>query len=158
MQKPLILFLFFGLSNLYAATGTFTSSAVCEYDKSKISHNKSDVVSLSFNCLSTIIKTNNNLFKLNTNSYGSSIAILIKSSSSMDLKSYNTIVSSSNPNDKIFSENIRKTGDVKSGGKGKSTIIGGTGKYNGITGECEYEIKYHPNNKTSGITTCKYSL
>ena len=35
----------------------------------------------------------------------------------MDLTSYKTITSASNPDDKIFSGNIRKAGDIKSGGK-----------------------------------------
>ena len=74
----------------------------------------------------------------------------------MDLTSYKTITSASNPDDKIFSGNIRKAGDIKSGGKGKLILVGVTGKYAGITRECEYTVKYLPKNKINGILDCSY--
>ena len=38
----------------------------------------------------------------------------------------------------------RKQGDVStgSGGKGRTKFAGGTGKYSGATGGCEYQTKY----------------
>ena len=114
-------------------------------------------MSIFFECVATVIKSDNNLFKVNDNSFGNTIATIIKSSKGMDLTSYNTITSASNPNDKIFSENVRKAGDIKSGGKGKSILVGGTGKYAGITGECEYTVKYLPKNKINGIFDCSYT-
>ena len=111
-------------------------------------------MSIFFECVSTAIKSKNNLMKVNDNSFGNTIATIIKSSKEMHLSSYNTITSASNPDDKIFSENIRKAGDVKSGRKGKSILIGGTGKYAWIKGECEYTVDYLPKNKINGIFDC----
>ena len=44
----------------------------------------------------------------------------------------------------MFGDGSRKAGDIKSGGKGKSVIVGGTRKYLGIKVECDYVAKYHP--------------
>ena len=74
----------------------------------------------------------------------------------MDLQSFNTSVSSKNSDDKIFSENVRKAGDVKKGGAGTSKIVGGTGKYLGMTGSCEYTVNYLPKNKTTTIQNCSF--
>lgn len=40
----------------------------------------------------------------------------------------------------------RKQGDLSAGGKGKTRFLGGTGKYKGVTGSCEYTSKYLPEN------------
>ena len=72
----------------------------------------------------------------------------------MDLTSYKTITSASNPDDKILL--LGKAGDIKSGGKGKLILVGVTGKYAGMTGECEYTVKYLPKNKINGILDCSY--
>ena len=53
MKKLLILLLLFGFNNVYAESGTFSSSAVCEYDKSAINTNNKMVISLYFECIST---------------------------------------------------------------------------------------------------------
>ena len=64
-------------------------------------------MSIFFECVSTVIKSDNNLFKVNDNSFGKYNRTIIKSSKGMDLTSYKTITSASNPDDKIFSENIK---------------------------------------------------
>ena len=58
----------------------------------------------------------------------------------------------------MFTENIRRVGDIKTGtgGKGKSKIVGGAGKYLGITGECSYVVTYHTNNKMSSVQDCTF--
>ena len=132
MKKLLILLLFFGLSNVYAQNGEFSSTQVCDYKKSEINSNNKTIVSIYFDCISTVIKSDNDLFNVGDNSFVEIIANIKKSSKGMDLQSFNTSTSSINPDDKIFSENVRKAGDFKKGGSGKSTIVGGTGKYAGI--------------------------
>ena len=78
MKKLLILLLFFGLSNVYAENGTFSTSAVCEYDKSAINTNNKMVISLYFECISTITKSDNDLFDVNDNSYANLMSNMIK--------------------------------------------------------------------------------
>ena len=93
MKKLFITLILLGITNVYAESGTYSSSAVCDYDKSAI-----------------------------------------------------------NTNNKIV-------GDIKkgTGGKGKTKIVGGTGKYAGITGECIYTVSYHTEDKMSSILDCSYT-
>ena len=158
MKKLLLLLFFFGLSNVYADSGKYSSSTVCDYTKSAIDTNDKMVISLYFECISTVTKSDNDLFTVNENSYGNLMANIIRTTKSMDLTGYGTITSATNSNDKIFAENIRKVGDIKTGtgGKGKSKIVGGTGKYAGITGECTYVVSYHSDNKMSSVQECTY--
>ena len=157
MKKTLIFLLFFGLSNVYAQNGEFSSSQVCDYKKSEINSNNKTIISIYFDCISTVIKSDNDLFNVGDNSFVEIIANIKKSSNGMDLQSFNTITSSTNSNDKMFSENVRKAGDLKKGGSGKSTIVGGIGKYAGINGNCNYSVSYHSDKmKISSMQNCSF--
>lgn len=58
--------------------------------------------------------------------------------------------------DSIFAVSERKQGDINAGagGKGKTRYVGGTGKYKGISGGCEYQTKYLPENWVSVESEC----
>ena len=158
MQKIIFILLMLMGSNIaLAESGQWTTSSVCDYQKSAINSNNKTIASLVFNCVSTIIQTDNDLFPLYSNSFDESIASMVKSDDGIELQAYNLEISASNASDVVFSELIRKVGDVKKGGQGNTTIVGGTGKYQGITGSCVYTAKYHPKNKMSQISTCKYN-
>ena len=155
MKKLLIFLILFGVNNLYAESGEFSSTQVCDYKKSEINSNNKTIISIYFDCISTVIKSDNDLFNVGDNSFVEIIANIQKSSKGMNLQSFNTSTSSTNPNDKIFSENIRKAGDFKKGGSGTSTIVGGTGKYAGINGNCNYSVNYHSGKmKISSMQNC----
>ena len=48
-------------------------------------------------------------------------------------------------------------GDANSGGMGRAELIGGTGKYANITGQCSYETRYL--SASTGVTShdCAWS-
>ncbi|MFM7484240.1 MAG: hypothetical protein ACKO2S_08310 [Burkholderiaceae bacterium] len=50
----------------------------------------------------------------------------------------------------------RKQGDASagSGGRGKSTLLGGTGKWQGKTGSCDYTAKYLKDNWQTSEFSC----
>lgn len=48
--------------------------------------------------------------------------------------------------DMSYTLSERKQGDISAGGKGKTKMLGGTGKYKGLTSTCEYTAKYLPEN------------
>ena len=58
--------------------------------------------------------------------------------------------------DAIFAVSERKQGDINAGtgGKGKTRFVGGTGKYKGISGGCEYQTKYLPEGWLSVESEC----
>ncbi len=68
------------------------------------------------------------------------------------------IVTNCNTTDKdgdiFYSVSERKQGDMNKGGKGKTTFTGGTGKFKGMSGSCEYTAKYLPENWLSVDSDC----
>ena len=70
---------------------------MCDYSKSAIDTNNKMVISLYFECISTVTKSDNDLFTVNENSYGNLMANIRKTlSNSMDLTGYGTITSATN--------------------------------------------------------------
>ena len=60
--------------------------------------------------------------------------------------------------DKWYSVARRSAGDqaVGGGGAGRQEIAGGTGKYEGITGACEYKVEYLADNRIAGRGACQW--
>ncbi len=57
--------------------------------------------------------------------------------------------------DVLYSVSERKHGEIGIGGKGKTNFIGGTGKYKGASGVCDYTANYVPENWISVDFDCK---
>ena len=157
MKKLFIVLILFGITNVYAESGKYTTNTVCDYAKSAIDTNNKTVIALNFNCIGTIIKSDSDLFKVGEILYANAITSIVKTGNSINLSSYSTITSANNSNDLMFGEGSRKAGDIKCGGKGKSVIVGGSGKYSGIKAECDYVAKYHPKSKSSLISECVFT-
>ena len=79
-----------------------------------------------------------------------------KSDAGIDLEASNAQTDSSG--DKWFTVAKRTAGDtaVGGGGKGSLEMTGGTGKYEGIIGTCEYTVDYLPENRIVTIGTCDW--
>jgi len=79
-----------------------------------------------------------------------------RTSSGMDLEAPCTSTDASG--DKQFSVAKRRQGDVNpgGGGEGRSELVGGTGKYQGITGSCTYKVDYLPGNRLVSISKCHW--
>lgn len=52
----------------------------------------------------------------------------------------------------------RQAGDVTvgGGGQGSQRLVGGTGKYAGVTGNCPYTTSYLPDNWVVSVSTCEW--
>lgn len=52
----------------------------------------------------------------------------------------------------------RQAGDVTvgSGGQGSQRLVGGTGKYAGVTGNCPYTTSYLPDNWLVSVSACEW--
>ncbi len=61
--------------------------------------------------------------------------------------------------DRLYFTNSRKVGDTNtgSGGGGTSTIVGGTGRYAGMAGSCQYVVQYLPGKKFAAIQKCSWN-
>ena len=79
-----------------------------------------------------------------------------KSTGGVDLEAPCVFTDSSG--DKWYLLAKRSAGDtaVGGGGKGNQRIVGGTGKYAGITGNCPYETRYLPDKWLVSTSTCTW--
>ena len=104
----------------------------------------------------TIIKSSGGPFEVGSSSTILGLLYLKKSAAGIDLESPGTFTDSSG--DKWYSVARRSAGDqaVGGGGAGRQEIAGGTGKYEGITGACEYIVDYLPDNKIVTQSTCQW--
>ncbi len=73
-----------------------------------------------------------------------------------DLEAHCTVTDSSG--EELYLLARRKDGDVAagSGGAGRFRIMGGTGKYDGLSGECPYDTWYLPEKRTVSSSKCTW--
>ena len=104
----------------------------------------------------TIIKSSGGPFEAGSSGTVSGVGYIKKSAAGIDLESPGTFTDSSG--DKWYSVARRSAGDqaVGGGGAGLQKISGGTGKYEGITGTCEYTVDYLPDSKIVTQSTCQW--
>ena len=104
----------------------------------------------------TIIKSSGGPFEAGSSGTLSGLLYLKKSAAVIDLESPGAITDSSG--DTWYAVARRSAGDqtVGGGGAGRQEIAGGTGKYEGITGACEYIVDYLPDNKLVTRSTCQW--
>jgi len=104
----------------------------------------------------TIIDSSGGPFVKGTSSAQECIVFSKKSDAGMDLVAPCT--SSDSSGDKVFYLAKRTVGDVNQGGggTGKSEIVGGTGKYAGLTGSCTFKVDYLAANRLVGISKCQW--
>lgn len=79
-----------------------------------------------------------------------------KSDSAIELEAPCTLTDSSG--DELYLLARRSAGDVEvaGGGSGSQAILGGTGKYRGVTGECPYTTGYLPDKWLVSTGTCAW--
>lgn len=104
----------------------------------------------------TIIESSGGPFEVSSSGTLTGILYLKKSASGIDLESPGAITDSSG--EKWYAVARRSAGDqaVGGGGVGRQEIVGGTGKFEGIHGECEYVVDYLPQNKIVSRSTCQW--
>ena len=104
----------------------------------------------------TIIKSSGGPFEAGSSGTLSGLLYLKKSAAGIDLESPGANTDSSG--DTWYSVARRSAGDqaVGGGGAGLQEISGGTGKYEGITGTCEYIVDYLPDSKIVTQSTCQW--
>ena len=104
----------------------------------------------------TIIKSSGGPFEAGSSGTILGAIYAKKSDAGIDLESPGTFTDSSG--DKWYAVARRSAGDqsVGGGGAGRQEIAGGTGKYKGITGTCEYIVDYLPDSKIITRSTCQW--
>ena len=147
--------------NAFSEEGSYEYSNVGSHNLSKVNTLDGTVTGGKLEGISIVTKSKGSLYQVGQNSETTCIIL-----SKQERKSKNSALEAFcestdlETGDKTFAYNIRKEGtaDTGSKGRGKQTIIGGTGKYKGISGKCNYTVKYLPNNKLATVGTCDYKI
>jgi len=134
-------FLIFG-ANAWADSGSFEAVTSMTGDWTTMQHLDGTVTVGRQIGTSTVIKSSGGPHVEGESKVFECLAYIRKTSAGMDLESSCTATHASG--DKMFMRSRRKAGDIEEGGGGEgvSTFVGGTGRYEGITGRCLYTIDY----------------
>ena len=154
--------LFFVLSfNAFSEEGSYEYSYVGSHNLAKVNTLDGSITGGKLEGISIVMKSKGNLYQVGQNSENTCIILSKKETKSKNSELEAFCESTDlETGDKTFAYNIRKEGTADSGskGRGKQTIVGGTGKYQGISGECNYIVKYLPNNKLTTVGKCDYKI
>ena len=141
----------------FAESGTYEQvwSILTNYSKSERGAGET-VIGGSSSGTATVIRTSGGPFAEGSSDLADCIVFAKRSAASFDLEADCTTTSTSG--DKIFSVARRKTGDVTAGstGEGRSQIVGGTGRYAGINGNCTYKVDNLSANRLVTIVKCDW--
>ena len=141
---------------LAAESGTYAqvTSLVTNYTKSE--RGAETVIGGSSSGTNTTTQSSGGPFVEGSSGLMECIVLAKKSAAGLDLEAYCT--STDTAGDKVFSVAKRKSGDVNPGtaGEGRSELLGGTGKYSGLTGNCAYKIENLTGNRLVSISNCQW--
>ena len=156
----LICFLTF-INQLYAEKGSYDLVYVGTHNLNTVNTPNGTVTGGQLDGIFTVTNSSGKLYSNGDNGKSTCIILSKKNNekNNSDLEAFCETIDLKS-GDKTFSYNVRKEGTVESGskGKGKQTIIGGTGRFKGITGVCNYTVKYLPEKKLTTVGTCDYKI
>ena len=139
-----------------AESGTYETITSLVHAYTSIDHNGDTVTGGSSRGTSTVTTSSGGLFSAGASSAFECVVFARKSSGGMDLEA--PCASTDSSGDKIYSVAKRKAGEVSEGGGGAGTsaIVGGTGRYAGMNGNCNYTVSFLPNNRLVSISKCRW--
>ncbi len=140
----------------YAESGTYVQviSLLTNYTQSE--RGAETVTGGSSSGTVTTIQSSGGLFVEGSSGLFECIVFAKKSAAGMELEAPCTSTDTSG--DKVFSVAKRRSGDVNTGGggQGRSELLGGTGKYSGLTGSCTYKVDFLPGNRVVSVSKCDW--
>lgn len=103
----------------------------------------------------TVVKSSGDPFVEDASGLIQCIVLAKKSAAGLDLEA--DCPAAFSPEDKIFYLSKRRSGDLVpgTGGEGATQIMGGTGKFAGITGACKYKSQYLEDRNVT-ISRCEW--
>ena len=123
-------------------SGTFRSLRSYHYDYLTIDHGGRTFTGGVITGTGTVIESSGGPFMEGTNRYSECLVFSSRSERSLSLQA--PCVDTDTSGDILYSRAVREAGDVSAGGGGAGVweLLGGTGKYAGVTGTCSYETEY----------------
>ncbi len=139
-----------------AESGSFTSITSYVRDYTVLEHAGQTIIGGPLNGTTTVIESSGGPFAEGGNSLTACFVYARQSDAGMDLEAPCTNTDSSG--DKSFSMARRTIGntEVGGGGEGRVELLGGTGKYAGVTGSCTYTANYLGANRSVSVINCEW--
>jgi hypothetical protein len=140
----------------FADNGSYEAVTSLTTDYARFEQGDVTVTGGSSSGTQTIIKSTGGLFPERSSTLFACIVYAKKSAGGLDLEA--SCNSTDSSGDKVFSLARRRVGDVTPGGgwTGSSALQGGTGKFAGITGSCEYKVDVLSANRLVTFARCQW--
>ncbi|MCE2492662.1 MAG: hypothetical protein J4F40_08655 [Alphaproteobacteria bacterium] len=137
-------------------SGSFTAVASMIHDYTTIEHARGTIIGGASEGISTVLESSGGPFVVGGHSHVTCVVYGKRSAAGMGLEAPCTSTVASG--DKLYSLSKRSAGDVEEGGGGKGglELLGGTGKYGGVTGTCTYETDYLTTDRYVTMTYCMW--
>lgn len=132
--------------------GTFdmTSSWIRDYDMMK--HLKREITVGTLVGTTTVLESSGGPFVAGSHNLSRCLVYASKSEEFYLLDSWCIITDKDKDKLYIFAGRLKGDTEVGGGGKGRWFLQGGTGKYSGISGECDYDVEYLGNDRVINMT------
>ena len=144
-------------SALAAESGTFEFYESAVHDYSTMKHADADVTVGPLHGTATIVKSSGGPFREGANFGATCLVYARKTKKGVHLEAPCAFTDAAG--DKLWLIARRSMGDIQvgGGGRGVQRIVGGTGKYAGVTGNCPYRTDYLPDKWLVSKSTCSWS-
>ncbi len=140
-----------------AESGSFRLIENHRHEFSVMEHADAKVTAGPMHGTATVVKSSGGLFEEGEHYISTCLVYARRSRLGLDLES--ACKFTNNEKETFYALARRRAGDTKSGGGGKGVqkLIGGTGKYSGLAGECPYTSKYLPGKWIVSTGDCTWS-
>ena len=137
-------------------SGSFSLLQSYVHEYTTIEHAGGNVTGGSVVGTSTVLASSGAPFVEGKTDISTCIVLAKMPEQGIDLEVSCTITDQSGDN--LYIAANRRDGDLQEGGggTGRFDILGGTGKFSGMSGQCPYQTEYLPGNFVVSITTCDW--
>ena len=149
-------FVFGAQSAVAEERGSFRMLLSFVHDFTTIDHAGAKVSGGSLTGTVTVLQSSGGVFVEGASYLASSVGYATISEAETDVRGACTMTDASG--DSWFALVKRSVGDIEEGGggAGRWELVGGTGKYAGVSGSCPYETQYLPGNRLVSIADCTW--
>ncbi len=140
-----------------AESGTFRLLESHKHDYTVMDHAGAKITAGPLHGTGTITQSSGGPFVEGENHNSTCLVYVRQSAEGIDLDAACTFTNKAG--EAFYVRARRRAGDVKTGGGGQGvqTLMGGTGKYAGVSGECPYTTNYLPRKWLVSLVDCKWS-
>ncbi len=142
---------------LGADAGTFRMSIVLTFDYARVRQSDGTVFGGGTTGSGVILDSTGGPFTKDARSDVTCVVHGKRTAARLDLKTF-CALKVGEGDDEFYVSGGRTAGSMTAGGGGKGRLVmeGGTGKFSGVRGTCEYETTYTSDNRSSTATACSW--